>query len=133
MYSKALVAAYGRNVAFWRKLGFIPFDWDSDAQNVVTETEQGALMKLKFRKLLVLIITIVNLVVMTTGALRIVLTFNAFVLHKLKQALNPTTYWVLLYSLTLAYRTNDGIPMLVNNLKVLDRREVSGKWLTGMF
>ena len=122
MVSKAVFAAYGKYVSFCDKLGFLPFRWDPDDLKIVTEVRPKNLLRSKLKKFLFFILTAINVSVMTVGTIRNLLNSDFSVLHKLKPVLETVMYWVFSYCLTLVFRDTAGIPMLINNLKIFDRR-----------
>ena len=113
----------GNMSCFVKNLALFP---SGGTQTVLMETKPGKLLILKLKKYVLLTISAINIGIMTAGALRMVQTSNIPVLMKFKQALEVGMFCVFFHSLRLVFHRFDGIPMLINNLKMLDRR-VTGR------
>ena len=80
------------------------------------------MLRSRLKKFLFFTLTAINVSVMTVGTIRNLLNSDFSLLHKLKPVLETAMYWIFSYCLTLVFRDTAGIPMVINNLKILDRR-----------
>ena len=115
--SQSTLATFGLNIFIFRKLGYIPFGWDRQKQEIVTSTDSRR--SVNAHKWIVFALLAANLSILTQGFARSTLNSNAAPLKKLQNIFVVLMYYIFLRGFIVAFKVSDGIPMLISNLQKL--------------
>ena len=115
--SQSTFATFGLAILIFRKLGYIPFGWDRQKEQIVTFRKSRRLQMA--HKWIVFALLAANLYILTLGVVRSTLNSHAAALKKLQNVFVVLMYWIFLRGFIIVFKVCDGIPVLISNLQKL--------------